>query len=43
MSGLDVDKASAKSDLLLLRQLGFTTITKVFGDPKAAMNYRLRN
>ena len=35
MSGLDVDKASAKSDLLLLRQLGFTTITKVFGDPKS--------
>lgn len=35
MSGLDVDKASAKSDLLLLRQLGFTTITKVLGDPKS--------
>ena len=35
MSGLDIDKVSAKSDLLLLRQLGFTTVTKIFGDPKS--------
>lgn len=35
MSGLDIDKASAKSSLLLLRQLGFTTITKVLGDPQS--------
>lgn len=35
MSGLNIDKVSAKSDLLLLRQLGFTTVTKIFGDPKS--------
>lgn len=35
MSGLDIDKVSAKSDLLLLRQLGFTTVTKIFGNPKS--------
>lgn len=32
---MDIDKVSAKSDLLLLRQLGFTTVTKIFGDPKS--------
>ena len=29
------DKKDAESDLLLLRQLGFTTVTKIFGDPKS--------